>query len=60
MANPNETSKEKALEKDETERPEVAGKKAIEADKQINKQDKSPEQKDEEEKQDAEQWRNEG
>ena len=38
----------------------AAGKKAIEADKKINKQDKSTEQVENEEKKDAERWRNEG
>lgn len=42
------------------ESPEQKGKKAIEADKKINKGDKSFQQKEDEEKKDAEQWRNEG
>ena len=51
MANPNNASKEKALNKnEEINEPAEAGKKAIEADKKINKQDKSDEQKNEEEK----------
>ena len=40
--------------------PVESGKKAIEADKKINKQNKSQQQKDKEEKKDAVQWRNEG
>jgi hypothetical protein len=61
MANANEASKEKPLDKkEELENPAEAGRKAIEADKKINKQDKSDQQKNDEEKKDAEQWRNEG
>lgn len=44
----------------EIDDPAEAGKKAIEANKVINKQDKSNEEKDKEEKKDAENWRNEG
>lgn len=61
MANPNDVSKEKALGKNEEKDNSIkAGKKAIEADKKINKQEKTDEQKNNEEKKDAEQWRNEG
>lgn len=61
MANPEDISKKEALEKDaKNESPVERGKKAIEADEKINKQDKSPQQKEEEAKKDAEQWRNEG
>ncbi len=59
MANPENTSKKDALDKKQ-DHPEQEGKKAIEADKKINKQDKSSQQKEEEEKKDAAQWRNEG
>jgi len=61
MTNLNNASKEKSPDKkEEIDNPVKAGKKAIEADKKINKQDKTSEQKDSEEKKDAEQWRNEG
>jgi len=60
MANVNDTSKEKVFGKKKTDDPVEAGKKSIEADKKINKQDKSDQQKEMEEKKDAEQWRNEG
>ena len=61
MANPTNISKEEALGKQpEPDSPEQEGKKAIEADKKINRQDKTSEQKEREEKKDAEQWRNEG
>ncbi len=61
MANPNEISKEQALNKKNKKHDAAQrGKKAIEADKKINKQNKSAKQKDTEEKHDAEQWRNEG
>jgi len=61
MANPTEISKDKMLAKKHDEHdPVQAGKKAIEAEKKINNQDKSTEEKNNEEAKDAEQWRNEG
>lgn len=61
MANSNEISKEKALnKKDDVQEPVEAGKKAIEADKKINRQNKTAAEQEAEEKKDAEQWRNEG
>jgi hypothetical protein len=59
MNNSTQKSKESSL-KEELNHPEQVGKKAIEADKKINKQNETTEQKDSEEKKDAEQWRNEG
>lgn len=53
-------NKKSKTEKQQLENPVASGKKAIEADKKINKQDKSQQQKEKEEKADAEQWRNEG
>lgn len=44
----------------EIDDPVTAGKKAIDAHNELNKQDKSNEQKDKEEKEDAANWRNEG
>jgi hypothetical protein len=55
MANSKNTGK-----KSKAHDPVESGKKAIEADKKINKQNKPQQQKDKEEKDDAEQWRNEG
>lgn len=46
--------------KKESHDPIKSGKEAIEADRQTNKSDKSKEQQVEEEKQDAQNWRNEG
>jgi len=60
MANPNNISKKEEFKKEEKNDVVKAGKKAIEADKKINKQNKSQQQKDKEEKADAEQWHNEG
>jgi hypothetical protein len=40
--------------------PVESGKKAIDADKIINKKDQSEEEKQQESARDAEQWRNEG
>ena len=61
MPDKNDISKEKAPDKkEEIDNPAKAGRKAIEADKQINKQDKTNDQKNAEEKKDAEKWRNEG
>jgi len=40
--------------------PVESGKKAIEADRLINKKDLSKEEQERQESQDAEQWRNEG
>ena len=40
--------------------PVESGKKAIEADQLVNKKELSSEEKDKQEQQDAEQWRNEG
>jgi len=61
MANPTDISKEEAIGKQSgSDRPEQEGKKTIEAESEINKRDKTPEQKELEEKKDAEQWRNEG
>ncbi len=45
---------------DEIEDPVKAGKKAIDAHNAVNKQDMPAKQKDKEEKEDAENWRNEG
>ncbi len=44
----------------EVEDPATAGKKAIDAHNKINKYDVPDEQKNKEEKEDAEKWRNEG
>jgi len=61
MANPTDITKEQALGKHPgSDDPEQEGKKAIEADKKIDKQAKTPQQKEEEDKKDAGQWRNEG
>lgn len=62
MANPTDISKEDALnkEKHESENPDEDGRKAIEARKKFNYQGKTPEEIKEEERKDAEQWRNEG
>jgi hypothetical protein len=61
MSSENNSSKEKPLDKmEEINNPAEAGKKAIEADKIINKQEKPEQQKNDEEAKDAEKWRNEG
>jgi hypothetical protein len=60
MANPTDTSKKEAVNKNKNEDPAEQGRKAIEANKKFNERDKSKEQVDREEKKDAEQWRNEG
>jgi hypothetical protein len=59
MANPENTSKKEANKNEESESVE-RGKKAIDAHNKLNKQDKTPQQQQEEESKDAEQWRNEG
>lgn len=54
MANPEDKSKKEAIEESKSSKPrEERGKKVIKAGKQLNKQDKSAQQK--EEKKDAEQ-----
>jgi hypothetical protein len=61
MANSKDINKENAPgKKEEKDNPEIRGKKAIEADKKINKQNKSEAQIGRRRKKDAEQWRNEG
>jgi hypothetical protein len=61
MANPTDISKEAALGKQSgSDHPEQEGKKAIEAGNKINKQDKTSEQKEREEKKDAEKFRKQG
>ena len=62
MANPTDISKEEALsqKKHESENPDEEGRKAIEARKKFNQPGKTPEEVEEEERKDAEQWRNEG
>ncbi|HEY2726776.1 MAG TPA: hypothetical protein VGI61_06360 [Parafilimonas sp.] len=61
MPDKNDISKEKSPDKkEEIDNPAEVGRKAIEADKQINKQDKTNDEKNNDEKKDAEQWRNEG
>jgi hypothetical protein len=61
METPHGKHNEKSVEKNHsTDAPEERGKKAIEAAKQFQEPKKSPQLKEDEEKKDAEQWRNEG
>lgn len=60
MSEENNNKEKSSVENDEMNDPAKAGKKAIEAGKKINEQNKPDQQKENEGKKDAEQWRNEG